>query len=80
MEGTCCCGAGKRRDAENWEVEEGIAQRLYGTELLATRRWIARNRVHYCVYLTRILVYQPFLPTTLPTFVHSNLPWNQGEF
>lgn len=32
MEGTYCCGAGKRRDAEDREIAEGIAQESYGYE------------------------------------------------
>lgn len=46
MEGTCCCGAGKRRDAEDWEIEKGLHGGRMDTELRATRRWITRNRVH----------------------------------
>lgn len=35
MEGTCCCGAGQRRDAEDWEIEEGISQRSCGYGIIS---------------------------------------------
>ena len=57
MEGTYGCGARKRRDAEDREIAEGIAQKSHGYERISHPALDYQELGNiYCVYLTRILV------------------------